>query len=84
MSHQKTLGLVLGLLLLFQLSLGQLSHLSHFTPSRSSTRPFTRVFHILVGVSTLVLGWATIFLGIEEWEEHSTKAWESLEIVYAV
>ncbi|GAA5965103.1 hypothetical protein JCM3765_004858 [Sporobolomyces pararoseus] len=81
----KTFGIVMGLLLIFQLSLGQLSHLSHFTPSRSSSRPFSRVFHILVGVSILPLSWATIFFGIEEWREHSLVApglW--LEIVYVI
>jgi len=79
------MGIVLVLLSIFQLSLGQLSHISHFTPSRSSTRPFVRVFHILLGVAMMPVAFTTIYLGIEEWSEHSPVApHHALEIVWIV
>ncbi|GAA6006068.1 hypothetical protein JCM11491_002018 [Sporobolomyces phaffii] len=83
----KTFGIVLFLVVLFQLSLGQLSHLAHHAPSSSrqgSTRPFVRAFHIVVGVATVAIAYATVYLGIDEWYERSPHGGSNaLGIVYA-
>ncbi|GAA6060231.1 hypothetical protein JCM10212_003471 [Sporobolomyces blumeae] len=82
-SH-KTLGFVLVLLVTFQLLLGHLSHTAHYSPSRSSTRPLVRVFHILVGISIMPVAWTTLSFGIAEWSETRPEVARPLQIVLLV
>ncbi|BGP07380.1 hypothetical protein JCM10049v2_003211 [Rhodotorula toruloides] len=70
--HQR-LGLVLFLLVILQLLLGYLAHLTlpsaltSSSPSLSRPRPsLARAIHILLGLTILALGWVQIHTGIKE------------------
>ncbi|GAA5969610.1 hypothetical protein JCM11641_008176 [Rhodosporidiobolus odoratus] len=64
----KTMGLLVLVILVFQLAMGYLAHSAPFTASRGSTRPSVRVVHIVAGILLLICAWITIGLGFREWK----------------
>ena len=58
---------VLGAVVL-QAGFGYAAHKSPLSPISGSTRPGTRVVHILLGITVLVLSWVQISLGLNEYQ----------------
>ncbi|KAI5478611.1 hypothetical protein MNV49_004753 [Pseudohyphozyma bogoriensis] len=81
------LGLALFLLVIVQVAVGTLAHTVHIPTSEISRVPslsgkFTgkglvRIFHIILGITIVVLGFVQVKLGFEEYEEKSDGGHET-------
>ncbi|ORY88319.1 hypothetical protein BCR35DRAFT_289209 [Leucosporidium creatinivorum] len=75
-THQR-LGLIIFILVMLQILLGAFAHSRPVQPSPagrlptlSKKSPF-RLFHIVLGVAILALGWVNVHEGFEQWEKSS-------------